>query len=260
MPEINRFACDECDFELPVGWGGYCYVTDANGERIVCPHPSEAHTITRVTGMSFGEAMDAGRVGFSSDCVCLTCLRQFPLDLKRDQRVCTGCSSGDVRATSELVDQPCPKCKRGTIKAGSLIRWQLDPDRGSLPVPQVVRDLVAYEKSRQVPASLRQTYEALQRIPGIERDTFPTISVHLLGWWEGDAFGEDQEPRPSPGPYDLKWPWVQGFRLVVEGTPELHRLIRWDNGHWYFRDAITADERRGIKNYVREHWQPPVWS
>jgi hypothetical protein len=62
------------------------------------------------------------------------------------------------------------------------------------------------------------------------------------------------------GPYDLKWPCVQGFRLVVETTPELHRLIRWQNGHWHVHDEVPADERRGIKNYAREHWQPIVES
>jgi len=51
---------------------------------------------------------------------------------------------------------------------------------------------------------------------------------------------------------------VQAFRLIVESTPDLDRLIRWHEGHWHWRDGLSPDEVRGIMNYVREHWTPTI--
>ena len=41
MPEIKRYTCNRCNFELPAGWGGYTYAVDGRGRREVCGHPSE---------------------------------------------------------------------------------------------------------------------------------------------------------------------------------------------------------------------------
>jgi DNA-directed RNA polymerase subunit RPC12/RpoP len=257
---IESFACDLCDFQLPTGWGGYVYVTTDAGKRVVCPHPGEFETIQRITGLGYSEADAAGRVGFNDHCVCVECLKQFDLDLKRDARACPACSGSNVNRTRELVDQPCPSCKKGTIRRGSPIRWKLDPDRNVLPVPAIVKDIALFAETRVPSAALQPAYDAIQTVEGIRRNDFFVICIHLLGWWQGDYFSDDTDPKPSLGPYDLKWPWVQGFRRVVECIPELHRLLRWHNGSWYFRDEISADEKRGIKNYAREHYRPPVMS
>lgn len=182
MPEINRFTCGRCDFALPGGWGGYCYVSTAGGERVVCPHPCEAETVAEVTGMSYGDAMAAGRVGFNSDCVCLDCLHQFNLDLKRDARRCPDCASERVCATLELVGKPCPKCNDGIIERGSPIRWKLGPDSASLPVPEIVKELVACEKTRVLTPSLRQPAAIVAQVPGVERSDLTSITCHLLDW------------------------------------------------------------------------------
>src|SRR5689334_6641937 len=98
MPIISRHSCNKCDFEMPSGWGGYTYAVDDLGQRVVCPHPGEANTIKRVTGLSYAEAHDAGRTGSAKHCVCLSCLKQFDLDLNRDAIVCPACASPEVRS------------------------------------------------------------------------------------------------------------------------------------------------------------------
>jgi hypothetical protein len=260
VPLIEAFTCNECDFKLPTGWGGYVYATDAEGKRIVCPHPGEGYAIQRITGLTYEDADAAGRVGFNSDCICLACLEQFKLDLKRDPRDCPACKSHEVKSTKELIDQPCPACRKGTVRRGSPIRWPLDPDRASLPVPQIVKDFCEYAETREVPASLQEAQAAIKTIPGTKKHDLFIVCIHLLGWWQGEFFERDSEQAKSLGPYELKWPWVQAFRAAVDCTPGLNRLIRWSDGSWFFRDEITAAELRGIKNYTREHYKPPLMS
>ena len=133
MPPINEYKCDKCRFALPEGWGGYIYVIDDLGERIVCPHPAEDATIRQVLGDDESDEVIKERTGFNSHCVCLKCLRQFDLDLgdderanpwpqmcgaqfRRDERKCPHCESSRVRTAFEMIDQRCPKCKRGKIE------------------------------------------------------------------------------------------------------------------------------------------------
>lgn len=52
MPPINEYKCNKCGFSLPMGWGGYIYVQDDNGKRIVCPHPGEGQTVAEVLGLN----------------------------------------------------------------------------------------------------------------------------------------------------------------------------------------------------------------
>jgi hypothetical protein len=258
MPLIEAFTCDRCEFRMPTGWGGHTYAVDGDGQRILCPHPVEGHTIQRVTGMQYGEASAAGRVGLNSDCVCLNCFKQFHLDLKRDIRRCLFCFSPNVKSTQELIDQRCPACKRGTIRRGYPIRWPRDADRESLPVPQIVRNICWFAQTRKLPASLRAADAAIRAIPGTKGYELVSVCVHLLGWWEGKRSAKDSDAAEPLGPYDIKWPWVKGFVAAVDATPELRRLLRWDDGRLLFRDEVTADERRGIRNFVREHYKPPI--
>ena len=131
MPQIWEFMCRNCAFSLPPGWGGYLYVKNDKGEKIACAHPQECKTVAEVLGIERDSVShlfwvplpDAApmdllreRVGFDSYCVCVTCLNQFNLDLEKEDRECPRCHSKDVRAELELVGQPCPRCKTGTIE------------------------------------------------------------------------------------------------------------------------------------------------
>jgi hypothetical protein len=249
MPVISRYSCNERDFELPSGWGGYTYAVDNSGRRVVCPHPGEFHTIHQVTGLSYTEAREAGRVGFAQHCVCLDCLKQIDLDLERDAVVCPECSSAQVRSLRDLIGQKCPRCRVGIIEEGSLVRWKIDPDWERLPVPQVVKDLTEFAENRQVPVSLRRAAEVADTFG---KHNFFTVAVRLLGWWEGDYFSKDQEQQDSTE-MRPQWTWCKALPLVLEATPALAELVSIRGGRCWFAEGVSQDVRWGIKNYLRKH-------
>ena len=111
------------------------YVLDGRGTRVICPHPGEEAEVARVLGVKekalrcpcepnttkkakhhqevFHLALT--RTGFLSDCICHDCLAQFGLDLQRDEKRCPTCSSSEVTTLHDLLGEPCPRCKEGTI-------------------------------------------------------------------------------------------------------------------------------------------------
>src|SRR5437763_5617790 len=101
MPIISRYSCNRCDFEMPTGWGSYMYAIDSEGKRVVCPHPGELCAAEQITGLDYSQARLAGRIGYARDCVCLSCLHQFELDLDRDARVCPRCAAAQVSTMRE---------------------------------------------------------------------------------------------------------------------------------------------------------------
>jgi len=116
MPEINHYRCNQCELSLPSGWGGCMYVEDDDGRRIICPHPGERSTVAEALGKDAPRELVEARTGFNSHCVCLDCLGQFKLDIKKDDRRCPHCNSRKVKTVRELVGEPCPKCKEGVIE------------------------------------------------------------------------------------------------------------------------------------------------
>lgn len=132
MPPVKNYKCDKCGFSLPSGWGGFMYVTDPRGRKILCPHPGEAETVEMVLGpISLSDRAISERTGFNSNCICLNCLKQFDLDLgedywwftakaiarvRKDKRVCPKCKSQKVYSIREMIGKPCPKCKKGHIE------------------------------------------------------------------------------------------------------------------------------------------------
>lgn len=139
MPSINDYKCDKCGLSFPRGWGGFLFVENDEGERIVCPHPGERSTIEKVLEggyVSKGRTIEK-RVGYASFCLCLDCFHQFKADLAdedskhswrdyykstfrmiggKDKRECPKCKSSKVKTVAELIDKTCPKCHKGTIK------------------------------------------------------------------------------------------------------------------------------------------------
>ncbi len=121
MPKVNDYKCNLCGFSLPVGWGGYLYAENDQGERIICRHPSEQYTMREVLGENDYDPIHKDykcrlRTGFNSHCICLNCLNQFDLDLKKDERQCPKCNSNDVHSELEMVGRECPKCHNGVIE------------------------------------------------------------------------------------------------------------------------------------------------
>ena len=131
MPPINEYKCNQCDINLPKGWGTYMYVTDDNGNRVRCYHPSESRYVVEVLGESPSAELVYQRTGFNSCCICLECLAQFDVDFGKsywtskgfpddrtgkDKRECPKCKSVRVQTELEMVGETCPKCKEGIIE------------------------------------------------------------------------------------------------------------------------------------------------
>lgn len=134
MPEIFEVKCSQCDFTLQKGWGGVMYVKDDEGKKVICRHPVESYAIARTLKTSEHDAhawlmgalnkipeetkkLIEERTGFDSDCLCLDCLSQFRIDVKKEEKKCPQCSSLNVKTQEEMVSQSCPKCKEGIIQA-----------------------------------------------------------------------------------------------------------------------------------------------
>jgi len=143
MPPINKYECNACEFELPMGWGGVAYVESNDGKRITLTHPIEDSVRERVLNIPPGtlssfphdkpkwwwlkkrlntykknkEMYDLARArsGFLSDCICIDCMQKQRLDLKKDERKCCSCSSVNVKSLRDLLGNLCPKCKKGVI-------------------------------------------------------------------------------------------------------------------------------------------------
>ncbi|MFC2018734.1 hypothetical protein ACFLU4_02095 [Chloroflexota bacterium] len=137
MPPIDEYKCKKCGFTLPEGWGMYFYVVDDKGRRIVCGHPGERRKVEEVLGKKATLELIRERTGFNSDCICLSCLHQFPANLgesgwspfgdftapigarvrpSKDKRECPKCKSIKVKTVFEMVGETCPKCKEGIIE------------------------------------------------------------------------------------------------------------------------------------------------
>jgi hypothetical protein len=123
MPQVNKFKCNKCDFEMPSGWGGYIYVIDFSGKRVVCAHPGEGRKVLEITGFSIKEAEQKGLVGKVSYCVCLNCLTQHEVDLDRDEKICEMCGSTQVVSEKQLIGSKCPKCKDGDFEEAPTKIW-----------------------------------------------------------------------------------------------------------------------------------------
>ena len=250
---IRRHECNECGVAFPTGWGGYTYAVDDDGHRVVCPHPCEMDELFRVTGMTYAEATAAGRLGYAKHCIREDCLHQFDLDWDRDAHQCPACASNRIATLRNLIGKKCPRCKVGLIEAISPIQWKLDPDWEQLPVPELVKDLVAYENNREVPESLRETLETCIRI---DKAGLITFTNWMLGWWEGEYFGEalgSGTEQHDSLKMNKDWTWCTVIRELLPRTPALAELVVIHNNHCWFAPGVTADTRRGMKNYIRKY-------
>ena len=122
---IQGYRCHICGFVLDEANGGYLYLTNNSGVRIPLKDKDERDTIAR---MLFAEdaifqneseechqLVDTmeDRVGYLSACICMNCLDQFGLDLRKDTIECPHCKSDHVRTFLEMTNKRCPKCQSG---------------------------------------------------------------------------------------------------------------------------------------------------
>lgn len=230
---LYSYECNECDFTFPLGGTAVMYATDDQGERHPCLHPGEDYTIFRYTGLSYAEAKASGRIGSMQHCVCMECLAQFDLDADRDPLVCPGCSSNAVEFEKNLIDNQCPSCRKGKIEQTSPFRMKPDPDWKSLPVPEIVKDMVEYLNSRDrehpletnnIPVSLKITSHIDQKYGSGE---FSTIVYELCKWWQGNFLGstlEEQDQKDSME-LNMRWGWCKALPDVLDAVPALAELV-----------------------------------
>lgn len=117
MPEIIIYYCDTCGFKPHDNITHRQYVTDDNGCRIPCYHPSEQLKIRQVLGPDITEEKYRERTGVWYGSTCLDCLAGFNLDYSRDEQRCPVCSSERISRTYLLKGLVCPKCGKGIIQS-----------------------------------------------------------------------------------------------------------------------------------------------
>ena len=278
MPYIYRYGCSECEFAFPMVLA-VLYAIDDQGERHVCQHPGENMAVSRFTGLSYDEAEAAGRIGYMQHCVCMECLAQFDLDTECDPIVCPRCSSSAVESAVNLLDKQCPSCRKGKIEESSPFRMKPDPDWESLPVPEIVKDMVEYLNSRDKERRLdtHNAPDSLKIASQIDKNygygEFSTIMYKLCNWWQGNFLGGTPEKQDQKDSMELspRWRWCRALPGVLDAVPALAELITIRNirtalafsksftvhsHRCFFQASVGPETRRGIKNYVRKHYDP----
>ncbi len=125
---VYGFRCATCGFTLDESNGGYLYLKNDNGVRVPLKDKKELETIARILlNEEFSPRSDDSilsqemidimedRVGYMSACVCINCLNQFGLDLRKDAIECPHCQSGQVKTFLATLSKPCPKCESGCM-------------------------------------------------------------------------------------------------------------------------------------------------
>ena len=147
MPQVNKYKCDKCWFDLPDGWGYDFYLTNEKGKRI--PSLPWGYTVEEVWGKGLSPELVCQLTGFNSDCLCLDCFRDFEADLgqlpgydgsyitynwpkevyrwvAKDKKECPYCKSKNVKTALELIGTACPYCKAGVIEEIPTGKWLFD--------------------------------------------------------------------------------------------------------------------------------------
>ncbi len=128
---IYGYRCGSCGFILDESNGGYLYLQNDRGDRIPLKDHGEREIIAQMLRMeeeslrdcevlaaSQGAIIDLmeERVGYLSACVCIDCLAQFGLDLRKDALECPHCKSDHIRTLLEMSEKRCPKCQSGHME------------------------------------------------------------------------------------------------------------------------------------------------
>jgi predicted Zn-ribbon and HTH transcriptional regulator len=128
---IYGYRCNSCGYILDESNGGYLYLQNDRGDRIPLKDHGEREIIAQMLRMEEEALHDCEvlaasqeamielmeeRVGYLSACVCIDCLGQFGLDLRKDALVCPHCRSEHIRTLLEMTGKRCPKCNTGRME------------------------------------------------------------------------------------------------------------------------------------------------
>ncbi|MHB8109363.1 MAG: hypothetical protein ACYDHW_04930 [Syntrophorhabdaceae bacterium] len=124
------YRCPVCGYTLDESNGGYLYLSNDRGNRIPLKDHGEHEIIAQMLRTEEEFYDDCGavtasheamidlieeRVGYLSACICMKCLEQFGLDLRKDTVECPNCKSDHVRTLLEMNDKRCPRCQSGHL-------------------------------------------------------------------------------------------------------------------------------------------------
>lgn len=121
MPALHAYCCSACETQFGSTWGNRPYVLDGAGRRVICPHPSELHTIATVLGVGVSELGGLlspeirRRLGVEEERYCLQCRERYCLDPRRDVDYCPHCGSFAGVVPRALLGECCPLCAGGTV-------------------------------------------------------------------------------------------------------------------------------------------------
>ena len=114
---IYNLCCDTCGFKAgSFTKEGGMYVTDNEGERIVCMHPLESWTVDDVLGKECSAALRAERIGRFHYWYCFACRQESIYDMERDKLGCRHCGSANGVRKRDLGGTPCPNCTTGKLE------------------------------------------------------------------------------------------------------------------------------------------------
>src|ERR1700752_1377510 len=115
MPLIDQLKCSACDFATKETADSYLY-TVAKGAEVILGHPREIDILKRATGLEWQQAREAGLLRSRAYCICFDCAAQFHLDVDREEKKCTSCSSHNVRTFTGSINERCPSCRSGALR------------------------------------------------------------------------------------------------------------------------------------------------
>jgi hypothetical protein len=115
--EIIEIRCSVCGVLYDRGMGGVQYVTNDQGERVICPHPIESFIIDGILGKHPSRYLMKQRTGMLRRWLCLSCLATCRLDFDRDDHRCAHCGSPDGKPVVDMLGKPCRTCRTGIIAA-----------------------------------------------------------------------------------------------------------------------------------------------
>ena len=111
MPGIFEARCLSCDFKTPQ-MGATTFVALSDGSEQVCPHPGEETIAEKLTGCSWRELADSGRIRYRYPFLCLECGEADLYGLPVSARTHIGAI---IEQPEHADGTPCSSCGRTTL-------------------------------------------------------------------------------------------------------------------------------------------------
>ncbi len=102
MAQGFRFVCGKCDHTIEAWDDGNPYYFDDDGKKKYAYHPND-ELLKRC-------------IGNDAEHLCLSCEKEFMVDLEAPITACPKCKSSEIVRKMELAGKSCPYCKEGVFR------------------------------------------------------------------------------------------------------------------------------------------------